>query len=252
MKDLNHKDLYDMYYRDLKIINSTLFDWIGVTIPIETLKYKKIKATISILPELLSYLFGDILHIYKTNHYIGYVEVSNKAKIKTNGENYKIYQFDISTKEHKIYFNLYIYWNLVLSSRHINLEGKIDFNNPPQLMLLDSKYLNHNIFRSESRKKLSIVNYEKLIPSHFSHFKKIPDLVRLVLDKLPILDNSIRELENEDIYIFPKFDKRPPDYEFGAYWDVNIIPKTVMVRYNKLGREYVGYLPSIGFSVTTY
>lgn len=117
---------------------------------------------------------------------------------------------------------------------------------------MDRKYIDHNKYRADSKKQMSTVDYEKLIPLYFSANKDIPELVSPVIDILPILDNSIRELESSDVYIFPKFVKYDLDHEFLAVWDIFIIPDTVCIVYDNLAMPYEIQSPYIRLSISPY
>ena len=202
--------------------------------------------------KLLSYLSSNLLQSYKIDHDPGYVEIYDSYQQKTYRELNRIYQSEyiIYKEDYNIYFQLSIGWD-TLPSNYIHPEKELDFDRSTSWMIVDKDYIDQDKYRVASRKKMSFVDYDRSIPLHFPLSKNIPELVRSILDILPILDNSIRELEDNDVYIFPRFIKQTFDHEFRATWDINIIPDTISISYHELSMAYQVYLPHIRLSVYT-
>jgi len=251
MTDKLYKDLFDLYHRDLELMTNLIYEWSGITIPIQVTKYNKIQATLSILPQILSYLSNNLLQIYEIDHHPGYVKINYSAYPETNWEHNIIFESEYS-KGYKVYFSLSFTWDTV-SSEYLYPDKKNKFNNILQWEIIDRKYINFSKYRSDKKKK-SVVSYEELIYSNFPNRRNIPELINSFLDLIPIIDNSIRELESNDVYIFPKFFRRSLDHEFKALWNIDIIPDTMSIEYywNTQIKGYLMYLPTIHLSISTY
>ncbi len=250
MTDKLYKDLFDLYHRDLKLMSRLIYDWSGITIPIKVAEYNNIVATISVFPQLVSYLCGHLLQTHNVHHDTGYVKIQLEAQPGYKTEIYDIYR-DEHSENLNISFNLSLRRSSLSFSKYINSRETIDLDRVIKWKIVDRKYIDHNKYRADSKKQMSTVDYEKLIPLYFSANKDIPELVSSVIDILPILDQSIRELEDNDIYIFPRFIKQTLDHEFRATWDINIIPDTISISYHELSMVYQVYLPHIRLSVYT-
>lgn len=250
MKESSYKDWFELYYRDLRIMTNLIYNWSGVIIPIQTISYDILEAKISIFPQLVSYLFGDLLQRYETKRKFGYIRLDPRLEWKDKEEEiYKVYEPGYEDS-HKVDFHLEIFW-VSVPLRYIKTERKIDLDKSVKWKIVDQSYINRDIFRSESRDRMSALDYQKLLPLHFSHRKNIPELVRIILDILPTIDKSIRELEDNNIYIFPKFTKSLADHEFIAEWDIEIIPDTLCIYREKSTGAYNAELPSIRLIIST-
>ena len=246
------KKLFDLYLRDLKLMTNLIYDWSGITINIRSSKYNEIQAIIDIFPQLLSYLFGDLSKIYKVEHNTGYVKLHSNEKPETDRESYIVYQFG-QKEEYKLYFNLSINWEAI-PLEYLYLDDEDLFYKDVQWDIIDRKYINHHKYRADSKKKMSITNLTKLIPFYFSSQGQIPELFRTVLDMLPVIDNSIRDLESDDVYIFPEFKTYQPDHKFSIFWNIFIIPNTIIVYHykSKYFEDLEVYLPCISIGISTY
>lgn len=244
-----YKALFDLYHRDLRLMTDLIYDWCGITVPIQVTN-NKIQANISILPQLLSYLSSNLLQSYKIDHDPGYIRLDPRLEWKDKKEEiYKVYEPGYEDS-HKVDFHLKISW-VSVPLRYIKTERKIDLDKSVKWKIVDRSYINRDIFRSESRDRMSALDYQKLLPLHFAHRKNIPELVRVTLDILPTIDKSIRELEDNNIYIFPKFTKSLADHEFIAEWDIEIIPDTLCIYREKSTGAYNAELPSIRLIIST-
>jgi hypothetical protein len=251
MTDKLYKDLFDLYHRDLKLMSRLIYDWSGITIPIKVAEYNNIVATISVFPQLVSYLCGHLLQTHNVHHDPGYVKIQLEAPLGYKTEIYDIYR-DEHSENHNISFNLSLRRSSLSFSKYINSRETIDLDRIITWKIVDRKYIDHNKYRADSKKQMSTVDYEKLIPLYFSANKDIPELVSSVIDILPILDNSIRELESSDVYIFPRFVKYDLDHVFRAVWDIFIIPDTVCIVYDNLAMSHEIQSPYIRLSIFPY
>jgi len=252
MKESIYKELFDLYHRDLKLITRLIYDWSGINISMEVIKYNKIRATISIFPQLLSYLSGHLLQNYKVDFNPGYVEIHYLSTPKNEKELCVIHEAG-NKKDYKVQFNITISWKPI-SHKYLYLEKKDPPDESVQWKIIDSSYMDSNKYRADSRKEMSVVDLEKLILLHFAHLRDIPNSIRNVLDLLPIVDSSVRELEDHNVFIFPKFEKRPLDHEFKILWEIIIIPDTISVYYYESTylQDFLVYLPNILFGINTY
>ena len=251
MKESIYNKLFDLHYRDLKLMTGLIYDWCGLIIPIEVIKIDQIRIRISIFSELMPYLFGELLKTYRVKHDLGYLEIYLKKQNKYKGEIYEMYPYKYN-EGGKIVFSLYFNW-VVISSKYLNTEIKINPAIPTRWIILDRKYINIHKYRADSRKEMSVVDLEKLIFKHFSdHAWEESDFIKSILHILFILDKSIRELENENVYIFPRFFKNLINPTFGIFWNIYIIPETIKAYYYVQKKNISIYLPYIGLSVDIF
>ena len=170
MKSTTYKELFDISLKDLKLMTNLIYEWSGITIFIKVIKYNKIEVILSILPQIASNLFGHLLKNYKIDHIPGFVKVFLKSQNRNQMEIYKIHEIK-GEDTNNVNFNLSFYWRMI-SQDYIFPGKRLDYDSLTLWKLVDRSYIDQNKYRAISRKMISSVDYDTLIPIHFLLIKR--------------------------------------------------------------------------------